>query len=111
MKLSDMNTRELKNALLAITAPASVIVQSEAFVACMKKLSEAKKANATVGQLGGIFMAEVVPLLLDQHEHETFSILAVLTGKPVEEIMAQNGMQTIKEIRENVDGTLLGFFN
>lgn len=110
MKLSDMNTRELKKALCAIAAPVGVIAESETFTQVMKRFSDMKKANVTVGQMGAVFIRDVVPLLLETHEQETFAILSVLTGKTVDEIMEQNGMQTIQDIKESVDGTLVGFF-
>lgn len=111
MKLSEMNTRELKTALCALAAPAASIANSEDFVAVLKKMADVKKANGTVVQLASVFLGDGVPVLLETHEKEIFAILSALTGKSYDEIMEQNGMQTIKDIRESVDSTLLGFFN
>ena len=111
MKLSEMNTRQLASAMCALVRPMQALAKDEeinrAFTAISAKGEEAQ--SMTVLEKGGMLL-EVVPVLLERRYRETLEIVSVLTGKSVEMLEAQNGMETINETIECFDSQLLGFF-
>ena len=109
MKLSEMNTRELKTALCTITAPIASIAQSQEVAEVVKRLQNEKNSNKNARPFS-FLLTEMIPLLMGKFEKETTLILSALTGKTSEEIDAQIATQTIVDIKESVDGVLIGFF-
>ena len=111
MKLSEMNTRQLASAMCALVRPMQALAQDEeinrAFTAISARGEDAQRM--TVLEKGGMLL-EVVPVLLERRYKETIEIVSVLTGKSVEVLEAQNGMETINETMECFDSQLLGFF-
>lgn len=111
MKLSEMNTKQLASALCALVRPMQALAQDEeinrAFTAIYAKGEEMQ--NMTVLEKGGMLL-EVVPVLFERRYKETIEIVSVLTGKSVEELEVQNGMETINETMQCFDSQLLGFF-
>ena len=111
MKLSEMNTRQLTSAMCALVRPMQALAKDEeinrTFTAISAKGEEAQ--SMTVLEKGGMLL-EVVPVLLERRYKETLEIVSVLTGKSIEVLEAQNGMETIKETMECIDSQLLGFF-
>lgn len=111
VKLSEMNTRQLAGAMCALVRPMQVIAQDEeinkAFMAISAKGEEAQ--SMTVLEKGSMLL-EVVPVLLEKRYTETMAIMSVMTGKNVSELEAQNGMETMNELRECIDKQFLDFF-
>lgn len=111
MKLSEMNTKQLASALCALVRPMQALAQDEeinrAFTAISAKSEETQ--SMTVLEKGGMLL-EVVPVLFERRYKETIEIVSVLTGKSVEELESQNGMETINETIQCFDNQLLGFF-
>ena len=111
MKLSEMNTRQLASAICALVRPMQAIAKDEeinrAFTAIYEKNAEAK--SMTVLEKGGMLL-EVVPVMLERRYRDTLEIVAVLTGKSIEVLETQNGMETINETMECIDSQLLSFF-
>lgn len=67
------------------------------------------KAARTVETFHRLF--DCVPILLVDHRHEVFGILAVTNGKSVEEIAAQSIVQTKNDLKEILsDEDLQDFF-
>ena len=112
MKLSEMNTVQLSDALVRLAGPMERIGKDA-------KMNDALKANAEKLREKGMSRLEnttaligaMVPALLERHRADTFEILSALTGKSVAEIEAQPGMLTLREARECLDGELLSFFS
>lgn len=112
MKLSEMNTDQLAETLCAISAPAARICEDEQINDDMKKLYAMEKGDGmTALQKLGRMVNIWIPGLLKTHRDDVYAIMSVLTGKSVQEIAGQNGMQTIKDARECIDGELMNFFS
>lgn len=113
MKLSDMNTVEMAKALCTLAVPVGNICSD---IQLLKDIAEAGKdengnpASMTLGEMAGKLLPKVVPSLLDKHFDDTCMILSALTGKTVQQIRKQKGMQTINDIVMCFDGSLLDFF-
>lgn len=115
MKLSDMTTLQLKNTLVAITPHAHNILRDEE----MKNLYNRK---LTVKDVKSMSLSDVVdfgldkimgfvPMLLDTHWSDVAAILAAVNMVTVAEIESQNGLTTMKQIREAIkDKNLRDFF-
>lgn len=112
MKLSEMNTDQMAEALCAMGEHVNNICQDAGFNEQMKKLGEDMKAGGmTMYQKLGRTVTLWLPALLVTHRADVYAILSMLTGKGVEEIAAQNGMQTLKDARESLDDELKSFFS
>lgn len=112
MKLSEMNTDQMTEALCAMSAHVSNICTDKGLNDDLKKLHDAMKdggmtAFEKLGQMIVIWM----PALLRTHKDDVYAIISVLTGKSVKEIAEQNGMQTIKDAKESMDSELKDFFS
>ena len=109
MKLSEMNTKELSRALCLLSAPLERIGGDAAISQIFKDMNNLKGQVSQL-QATAVVMGKLIPVLLDRHQEDTFTALAILTGKSVQEIENQNGQQTIKEIKSVLDEDLLDFF-
>lgn len=108
MKLSQMNTEQLADALCMMADPIDKIGMDEAFTEKLKEVAERGKLNKI--QNVTTMFATFVPLLLKNKREETFQILSALTGKTVEEIAKQKGMVTLKDAMESIDEDFINFF-
>lgn len=108
MKLSEMSTDKAADALVRIAEPAAEIVNDERVFAVFTGAGELKDASAQ--QQIAYLLREVAPLLLRDHRRAVYTVLSVMTGKSEKQIGEQPIGETIKDIRESVDGELLGFF-
>lgn len=110
MKLSEMTMDEVREVLLCITPYVSNIVGDKEL---MDKLEENVK-GATAAQifaLGANKLTHIVPMLLENHKNDVYSILGVLNNITVEQVGKQKFMETMKQIREAVqDKELRDFF-
>ncbi len=104
MKLSQMNTEELADALCSLAGPFCRIARDERVIAAM---AETEKRGTT--RLFGT-AEKLTPLLLQEHREDAAEILGVLTGKEKEEILRQSALETLRDIRECGDGELTDFF-
>lgn len=112
MKLSEMNTDQMAEALCAMSAPVSRICEDVLINDDLKKLGEDMKAGGmTMMQKLGRTVAIWLPGLLKTRREDVYEILSILTGKSMKEIAEQNGMQTMKDVRESLDGELMNFFS
>lgn len=105
MKLSEMNSNQLADALCDIVEPVTAIMGDSAMLDLFREGADLKGADANL-----FLVRKVLPAVLKNHRHDLFAVLSALTGKPVAEIEKQNGMQTIKELRDSFDTELLDFF-
>lgn len=111
MKLSEMNTMQLADALVRIAGPLERIGKDEEMNEQMAEMGERFRS----GKLTNIekmarMVSACISALLQRHRADTMEILSALTGKSVVEIAAQPGMQTIREAKESLDEDLLSFF-
>ena len=109
MKLSEMSTEKLADALVRMVEPAREIVEDAEFIEKLKQMAADRTAKTQLENIAGMAFL-VVPLLLERHRSATYTILSALTGKTVKQIAAQPGMQTLREARDSVDQELLDFF-
>lgn len=109
MKLSEMNTMELASALCRMAEPMERIGQDEAINAYFAKVAKEKKPKTQLATLAGM-AGTLIPALLDTHRVDTLTILSAMTGKSVNELEMQSGMQTIRDARACFDGDFMDFF-
>ena len=112
MKLSEMNTVQLADALVKLAAPMERIAKDEELNERMAEAARRlREGGMTKLQHNAAMLGMLIPALLERHRADTFAVLSAMTGKSVEEIAAQPGMMTLKEAKECVDGDLLSFFS
>ena len=111
MKLSEMNGEELSVCLCKIAEPLERIGFDKKTTAVFQEIADMSKDNMNNIQKASVMIGKYVPLLLGAHREDTFAILAAINDKTVEEIRSQNGMQTIKELKNALaDPDLMDFF-
>ena len=108
MKLSEMSTDMAADALVRIADPASEIINDENVFIVFRNAAKLKDAapNAQIA----FVVRDVAPLLLKTHRKAVYAVLSIMTGKTEKQIGEQVITETIKDIRESVDGELLSFF-
>lgn len=102
MKLSQMNTEELADALCRLAGPFCRIARDERVIAAMAKTKKRGRHWETAEKL--------IPLLLQDHREDAAEILGILTGREKEKILLQSALETIQDIRECADKELTDFF-
>lgn len=111
MKLSEMNGEELSVCLCKIAEPLERIGSDKKTTEAFQEISNFIKSGMNNIQQTTMMIGKFVPLLLGDHREDTFAILAAINDKTVEEIRSQNGMQTIKELKNALaDPDLMDFF-
>lgn len=112
MKLSEMNGEELSVCLCKIAEPLERIGFDKKTTETFQKIADLSKSGMNNIQKASAMIGKYVPLLLGDHREDTFAILAAIDDKTVEEIRSQNGMQTIKELKDALtDPDLMDFFS
>lgn len=106
MKISELSTEQLAPILTELSVPLSDIAMDQSTVQTMRTIAQQK---TEVEQIGA-FVREIFPLLLKTHFESVCSIVAILTGKTVEQVKKQKGLQTIADAVGIVDGDLIDFF-
>ena len=107
-----MNTAQMADALVRIAAPIERIGTDKKMNDLLAERAEKLRSEGmTRLQSNAALIGVMVPALLDRHRADTYEVLSVLTGKSVAEIEAQPGKETLKDIRESIDGELLSFFS
>lgn len=109
MKLSEMNTKELSRALCQLAGPLEKIGSDDSITKMFKDMSN-KKGQISKLQEASKMVGTIIPVLLEKHQADTFTALSILTGKSVQEIETQNGMQTVRDLKGVLDKDLLDFF-
>lgn len=112
MKLSEMNTQQLAKCLCEIAGPISRIGQNPKIEAAMRKRAqETGEQGKTVVSVASAMIGDMVPVVLGTCFEDVLTIVSAMTGKSVEEIRAQPGMQTIADVRDMLDRDFFDFFN
>lgn len=132
MKLSELSTDRALDVLCELTPYASSIMEDEQILSALdgfmgKSVSTKLENGSTeenedndgeksvsasavgIRMFGG--MVKNIPLLLKTHRSDVYGILSVVNNRPVAEIVAQNLMDTMRQVRELFqDPELLSFF-
>ena len=104
-----MNTVQFEDALCDIIAPITNIMGDEKVKDTIAKTREKYKGQ-TAGNIPASALLPLVAPLLKTHRDDVHTILSVLTGKTKKEIAEQPYMDTLKDIGDNLDGEIIGFF-
>lgn len=106
MKISEMSTEQLAPVLADLAEPLSDIANDESTMEALKRIAAEKTSLTQVAA----FVKEIFPLLLKTHFESTCKIVAILTGKTLEQIKTQKGLQTIADAVAVFDDDLMDFF-
>ena len=109
MKLSEMDTRQMAEALCKLTEPIGNMVADKA---CTDALALALQRNqdGTIGEQLAHAAKAVMPQLLGPHLDDLIAIAAALTGKTVGQVATQRGTETIHDLMDCFDRDLVDFF-
>lgn len=110
MKFSEMNTKQLAHALCDMADPLSRITQSKELNDALSEYQAGYSESQTVLQKSSGLLMKVVPSLLYTHYDDMVKVVSVMTGKTVEEVNQQNGMQTIADVKTFFDEDFADFF-
>lgn len=114
MKLSEMSTQELASCLCKIAEPIEALGKNEKVNAVLEAHAE-KAKNVPKGSLFAqatqTISTSIQAFLCEENLPHTARILSALTGKSVDDIMAQKGVQTMKDIMDCLDEDLIRFFS
>ena len=110
MKMTEMNTEQLAKTICAAADPLSRIAKSKALNDALSEYSNSHNESMTVLQKLSALLTGVVPALLSENYSDMVKVISVMTGKSVEEVENQNGLQTIAEVKAFIDEDLADFF-
>lgn len=110
MKLRDMSTRQMAEALCAIAPPMCRIAQDPAVSRAIECFCEGSEAHAPLLLSLGRMAEALAPMLLRDHLQEVCEILSALTGKSTQELLEQSALDTLQDLQSLWDGELLDFF-
>lgn len=111
MKLSEMTTDQLADALIDLSVPVGRICQDERVLEQLRKYADPQQRKEPVLKMIGGAVSALCPALLKDHRNDLYRMLSVLTGKTDGEIASQRGAQTIADIRNCWDKELADFFS
>lgn len=110
MKLSDMSTDQLLDALVQLTHPVCTILMDSAVNDAIQSLLQAGLAKTTPGKAWSMLIAQLTPLLLQRHRDEAYAMAAVLLGRPVSQLHGENGLRLVAELCRCWEDELADFF-
>lgn len=108
MKLSEMNSDQMAKCMCELVAPVAEIMSDEAVLKAVAGLADAKDKSFLPVICNAATV--LVPLLLKTHYMAFVTVLSAMTGKTVAVIRKQQGLQTIKDVRDCLDQDLIDFF-
>lgn len=111
MRLSEMTTDQLADALVELSAPVGRICQDDKVIELLRRYTAPEQRKAPMLKAIGDVAAALCPALLKDHRHDLYLVLSVMTGKSVQEIASQRGVQTIADVRNCWDRELTDFFS
>lgn len=110
MKLSQLTTDQLAEALVRITPPLCRIARDSRVLAVLDALSfdhlDAQPPLRSLSLMG----EKLIPLLLTDLADDLYAVFSVLTGKPADTLRAQSGLTTLRDLMDAWDKELLTFF-
>lgn len=113
MKLSQMSTDKALDVMCEITPYVTNIVTDEDLIGCLKNAIDPRAVNSKAEMIaaGAAKLTEIAKIVLQKRKSDVYGILGALNGKTAEEIAEQNGVETMKQIRDIIkDKELLDFF-
>lgn len=111
-KLSDLGTDECLDVLCTIAPSIQAIVEDKDIMTALGKAIDKKGlTKAGVLMTAASKLVGAVPLLFKAHREDVYNILSSVGGVTVEDVKAQNMMDTMQQLREILqDKPLLDFF-
>lgn len=111
-KLSDLGTDECLDVLCAIAPSIQAIVEDKDIMTALGKAIDKKGlTKAGVLMTAASKLVGAVPLLFKAHREDVYNILSSVGGVTVEEVKAQNMLDTMQQLKEILqDKPLLDFF-
>ena len=111
-KLSDLGTDECMDVLCAISPNIQAIVDDKDIISAIgKAIDKNGMTNAGVMMAAISKLVSAVPMLLKAHREDVYSILSNVGGVTVEDVKAQNMLDTMQQTKEILqDKPLLDFF-
>lgn len=111
-KLSDLGTDECLDVLCTIAPSIQAIVEDKDIMTALGKAIDKKGlTKAGVLMTAASKLVGAVPLLFKAHRDDVYNILSSVGGVTVEEVKAQNMLDTMQQLREILqDKPLLDFF-
>lgn len=111
-KLSDLGTDECLDVLCTIAPSIQAIVEDKDIMTALGKAIDKKGlTKAGVLMTAASKLVGAVPLLFKAHREDVYNILSTVGGVTVEEVKAQNMLDTMQQLREILqDKPLLDFF-
>lgn len=111
-KLSDLGTDECLDVLCTIAPSIQAIVEDKDIMTALGKAIDKKGlTKAGVLMTAASKLVGAVPLLFKTHREDVYSILSTVGGVTVEEVKAQNMLDTMQQLKEILqDKPLLDFF-
>lgn len=111
-KLSDLGTDECLDVLCTIAPSIQAIVEDKDIMAALGKAIDKKGlTKAGVLMAAASKLVGAVPLLFKAHREDVYNILSSVGGVTVEEVKAQNVLDTMQQLKEILqDKPLLDFF-
>jgi hypothetical protein len=111
-KLSDLGTDECLDVLCTIAPSIQAIVEDKDIMTALGKAIDKKGlTKAGVLMTAASKLVGAVPLLFKAHREDVYNILSSVGGVTVEEVKAQNMLDTMQQLKEILqDKPLLDFF-
>ena len=109
MKLSEMNTAQLATCLCRIAEPVGRIGRDARLNDYFRDVAQHGEGDTVFERITGM-AAALIPVMLDTHLEDMLCILSALTGKSERALREQNGLLTIREAVQSIDGEILAFF-
>lgn len=111
-KLSDLGTDECLDVLCTIAPSIQAIVEDKDIMTALGKAIDKKGlTKAGVLMTAASRLVGAVPLLFKAHREDVYNILSSVGGVTVEDVKAQNMLDTMQQLREILqDKPLLDFF-
>lgn len=111
-KLSDLGTDECLDVLCTIAPSIQAIVEDKDIMTALGKAIDKKGlTKAGVLMTAASKLVGAVPLLFKSHREDVYNILSSVGGVTVEEVKAQNMLDTMQQLKEILqDKPLLDFF-
>ena len=98
-KLLEKNGAEMCAALVSVAGAVRGFLEDEEFIQAFQTTTKKGIRNNLHGI--AIIYADLVPILFgDKHLKDTLSILAVVEGKPIVEMLNMNGVELLKDAME-----------
>ena len=109
MKLSEMNTRQMADALCKLAEPIGNMMADKQFTDAFASALKRDQGGTMREQLAPAAQA-VLPQRHRTHIDDLIAIAAALTGKTAEQVATQKGTETIRDLMGCFDKDLVDFF-